>query len=121
MKKLKFIQLWWKTIYRMIKIQKVIRGFLYRKKLILNLDRTEELYYISSKLYIYIIKINCKRAFSAIVKRNKMNLIKITKSKKKYITTKTNSSNKFKKHISKNSSIGKNFGKTNSFNKIKRN
>ena len=116
-KKLKFIQLWWKTIYQMIKIQKVIRGFLYRKKLILNLDRTEKLYDISSKLCIYIRKIFCKRAFSAIVKSSKMKLIKITKSKK-YFYTKTNSSKKLKKHISKNSSIGKNIGKTNSINKF---
>ena len=117
MQKLKFIQIWWKTIYQMIKIQKVIRGFLYRKKLILNLDRTEKLYDISLKLCIYIRKIFCKRAFSAIVKSTKTNLIKITKSKK-YFSMKTNSNKKFKKNITKNNSIGKHIGKTNSKNKF---
>ena len=40
--KIKFIQLWWKTIFQIIKIQKHIRGFLYRQKLIEELDREEK-------------------------------------------------------------------------------
>ena len=41
LEKIKFIQLWWKTIFQIIKIQKHVRGFLYRQKLIEELDREE--------------------------------------------------------------------------------
>ena len=41
LEKTKFIQLWWKTIFQIIKIQKHLRGFLYRQKLIEELDKEE--------------------------------------------------------------------------------
>ena len=41
LEKINFIQLWWKTIFQIIKIQKNIRGFLYRQRLIEELDREE--------------------------------------------------------------------------------
>ena len=41
LEKIKFIQLWWKTIFQIIKIQKHLRGFLYRQRLIEELDREE--------------------------------------------------------------------------------
>ena len=42
LEKVKFIQLWWKTIFQIIKIQKHLRGFLYRQKLIEELDRLQK-------------------------------------------------------------------------------
>ena len=41
LEKINFIQLWWKTIFQIIKIQKNLRGFLYRQRLIEELDREE--------------------------------------------------------------------------------
>ena len=41
LEKIKFIQLWWKTIFQIIKIQKHLRGFLYRQRLIEELDKEE--------------------------------------------------------------------------------
>ena len=53
--KIKYIQIWWKTIYQIIKIQKYLRGYLYRIKLISLLDQREE--YIDKVLFlIKIIK-----------------------------------------------------------------
>ena len=40
--KVKFIQIWWKTIFQIIKIQKYLRGYLYRTKLISLLDKREK-------------------------------------------------------------------------------
>ena len=40
--KVKFIQIWWKTIFQIIKIQKYLRGYLYRIKLISILDQREK-------------------------------------------------------------------------------
>ena len=48
--KIKFIQIWWKTIFQVIKIQKYIRGYLYRIKLISSLEEKEG--YIDKVLYI---------------------------------------------------------------------
>ena len=41
LEKINFVQLWWKTIFQIIKIQKNVRGFLYRQRLIEELDREE--------------------------------------------------------------------------------
>ena len=41
LEKIKFIQIWWKTIYQVIKIQKYIRGYLFRIKLISSLEEKE--------------------------------------------------------------------------------
>ena len=41
LEKIKFIQLWWKTIFQIIKMQKHIRGFIYRQRLIEELDKEE--------------------------------------------------------------------------------
>ena len=53
--KTKFIQIWWKTIFQVIKIQKYIRGYIYRIKLISSLEEKED--YIDKVLYmVKIIK-----------------------------------------------------------------
>ena len=41
--KIKFLQLWWKTIFQIIKIQKYLRGFLYRIKLLKLLEFKEKI------------------------------------------------------------------------------
>ena len=43
MKKIAMIQEWWKTMFKIIKLQKNIRGFLFRKKLMNNLEHQEKL------------------------------------------------------------------------------
>ena len=40
--KVKFIQIWWKTIFQIIKIQKNLKGYLFRIKLIQTLDKREK-------------------------------------------------------------------------------
>ena len=42
-KKIELIQEWWKTIYKIIKIQKNLRGYFFRKKLMNNLEHQEKL------------------------------------------------------------------------------
>ena len=42
-KKIALIQEWWKTMFKIIKLQKNIRGFLFRKKLMNNLEHQEKL------------------------------------------------------------------------------
>ena len=42
-KKILLIQEWWKTMFKIIKLQKNVRGFLFRKKLMNNLEHQEKL------------------------------------------------------------------------------
>ena len=42
-KKIVLIQEWWKTMFKIIKLQKNVRGFLFRKKLMNNLEHQEKL------------------------------------------------------------------------------
>ena len=42
-KKIELIQQWWKTMHKIIKLQKNMRGFLFRKKLMNNLEHQEKL------------------------------------------------------------------------------
>ena len=43
-KKIIQIQDWWRTMYKIIKLQKNVRGFIFRKKLMNNLEHQERLY-----------------------------------------------------------------------------
>jgi len=43
-KKIGLIQQWWKAMFKIIKLQKNLRGFLFRKKLMNNLEHQEKLY-----------------------------------------------------------------------------
>ena len=43
--KISYMQLWWKTIFQIIKIQKYLRGFLYRVKLLKILENREKILY----------------------------------------------------------------------------
>lgn len=42
-RKIIIIQEWWKTMYKIIRLQKCIRGFLFRRKLMKNLEHQERL------------------------------------------------------------------------------
>ena len=42
-KKIALIQEWWKTMFKIIKLQKNVRGFLFRKKLMSKLEHQEKL------------------------------------------------------------------------------
>ena len=41
LKKIKSIQIWWKTIFQIIKLQKIIRGSLYRRKIFKKIKKQE--------------------------------------------------------------------------------
>ena len=43
-KKIILIQQWWRTMHKVIKLQKNLRGFIFRKKLMNNLEHQEKLY-----------------------------------------------------------------------------
>ena len=58
MKNLKFIQLWWKTIFQIIKIQKNIRAFLFRIKLMKYLDKSERIFNNTLTFFYYRKKFN---------------------------------------------------------------
>ena len=63
--KISYLQLWWKTIFQIIKIQKYLRGFLYRIKLLKLLELKEKIVYgiihlsksIKKNIYINLIKL----------------------------------------------------------------
>ena len=73
--KIKFIQIWWKTIFQIIKIQKYLRGYLYRIKLISILDQRE--------LYIDNV-LNLAKCFKKIFLYKYFNNLRIYKNYKKY-------------------------------------
>ena len=66
--KLKYIQLWWKEIYKIIKIQKNIRGFIYRNKLLEFLEKEEKIMLNIFFLYKTINRILIKNAIKKIRK-----------------------------------------------------
>ena len=65
LEKIKFIQLWWKTIFQIIKIQKYFRGFLYRQKLIEELDKEE----IAVDNLLFLIKCYKKIVYNLFIFR----------------------------------------------------
>ena len=67
LEKIKFIQLWWKTIFQIIKIQKHLRGFLYRQRLIEELDKEE----IAVDNLLFLIKSYKKIVFNIFIFRLK--------------------------------------------------
>ena len=112
--KVKFIQIWWKTIFQIIKIQKTIRGFLYRIKLISSLGQREEfidkviylvksvkrifLYRLLNKLVIYKPGIRYyflkwkESALKKVILKKMVNISLINKNKNNfYLTTRFNS------------------------------
>lgn len=87
--KIKYIQIWWKTIFQIIKIQKYLRGYLYRIKLISILDQRElyidkVLLLIKSLKKIFLTKfINCLYLYTIDYKKHCFRKwIEITNKKK---------------------------------------
>ena len=97
--KLIFLQIWWKTLFLIIKIQKNIRGYLFRLKLLIFLDKSEKLYDISLKFFFYIKKYICKRPFNIFI--NNLHNIK----SKNFLNFRKNKINNF---YQKNKTIKKN-------------
>ena len=64
--KLKIIQLWWKDINKIIKIQKYIRGFIFRNKLLEILEKEERAFYNILEFYKIIKKIFATHSFRKI-------------------------------------------------------
>ena len=90
--KVKFIQIWWKTIFQIIKIQKYLRGYLYRTKLISVLDKREK----------YIDKVlNINKCLKKIFLNQFINCLTSYESNKKYYFYKWNDINNRKKIIKK--------------------
>ena len=61
--KIKYIQVWWKTIFLIIKIQKFIRGALFRIKLVKVIQNKEKYFEKITNLVNKIKKIFCKNFF----------------------------------------------------------
>ena len=74
--KIGYLQLWWKTIFQIIKIQKYLRGFLYRVKLLRLLELKEKIVYGN----ILLSKLMKKKMFKVIIKSIKDKIFQ----KKKY-------------------------------------
>ena len=67
--KISYLQLWWKTIYQIIKIQKYLRGFLYRIKLLKLLELKEKIVYGTIQLSNFIKKIAYKKIISSVKRK----------------------------------------------------
>ena len=67
--KISYLQLWWKTIYQIIKIQKYLRGFLYRIKLLRLLELKEKIVYGTIQLSNFIKKIAYKNIMSSMKRK----------------------------------------------------
>ena len=108
--KIIYLQLWWKSIYQIIFLQKYIRGFLCRNKLLMILDREEKQFDYLSFLVKTFKKIVYNRIFliiSKIAQKNKnLNYPNTTQRKNKKL--RTNKSNSTLKGISINNNTNKN-------------
>ena len=64
--KISYLQLWWKTIFQIIKIQKYLRGFLYRIKLLKMLELKENIVYGVIRLEKIVKNHFCKNIIAFI-------------------------------------------------------
>ena len=108
-KNLKIIQLWWKNINKIIKIQKNVRGFIFRMKLLKMLEKEEK---ITSNLFVFYIIIR-KIINNCIIKKIKEYILSLKNEK---------NNNYIKKNIINNNKIiknsrEKNINKNNKLNK----
>ena len=73
--KISYLQLWWKTIFQIIKIQKYLRGFLYRVKLLKILENREKIVYgtiqITKVLKVLMYKKVIKKMQNRIFEKQK--------------------------------------------------
>ena len=112
--KVKSIQLWWKSINKIIKIQKNIRGFIFRNKLLDDLEKEEKIYsniaalYKSIRKLIIIFVINKINKYSLNLKLKNNYYLKYNLNKNKKIL-KTLNENDIKNKYNKEKIIIKNF------------
>ena len=87
LEKICYLQLWWKTIFQIIKIQKYLRGFLYRIKLLRLLELKEKMVYgmiqLSKSLKLII--------YNVFIKQLEKHELNILLNKKKNYFNKWNS------------------------------
>ena len=87
LEKICYLQLWWKTIFQIIKIQKYLRGFLYRIKLLKLLELKEKMVYgmiqLSKSLRLII--------YNVFIKQMEQQKLNILLNKKKNYFNKWNS------------------------------
>ena len=109
LKKIIFIQQWWKTTYKVIYIQKCLRGFFSRKRI------TNLLYFIKCliKLLFKLVINNIKYSINSKVKNNKKANTHIPNNNYKKISN--NNNQKFNK-VGSNIKVNKNNNKTNNNN-----
>lgn len=88
LEKIKYLQLWWKTIYHIIKVQKYIRGLLQRVKL-------NKLKQLNGKIYLFSkpIKRIIYKFVMENIKNNCKKKIKVTSPQKKKNKAKSNNIN----------------------------
>ena len=103
-KKLKIIQLWWKDINKIIKIQKNFRGFIFRNKLLEILEKEEKL---TSSLFVFYIIIR-KIIISHIIKKIKQYILYL-KNEKNNNYTKYNFINRKLIKKTKENNLNKNY------------
>ena len=105
LKKIIFIQQWWKTTYKVIYIQKCLRGFFSRKRI------TNLLYFIKCliKLLFKLLINNIKQNINSKVKNKKLTYTNIANNNSKKIN---NNNQKFNK-ICSNIKVNKNNNKSN--------
>ena len=99
--RIKYLQLWWKTIFQIIKIQKYIRGYLRRTKLLkiftFELKINSGIVLLSQAIKYYIYKI-LKENIKTFCKRK----IKLESPRKKFSKMKNNKPMEFRKSNNNN-------------------
>ena len=104
LERIKYLQLWWKTIFQIIKIQKYLRGFLHRVKLS-NLLKIKDKINIGIKHISKLFKVITYKTFIGLIKNNfKKRIINESTIKGEFNqkNNKINCSLEFRKNINDN-------------------
>ena len=104
LERIKYLQLWWKTIFQIIKIQKYLRGFLHRVKLS-NLLKIKDKINIGIKHISKLFKVITYKTFIGLIKNNfKKRIINESSIKGEFNqkNNKMNCSLEFRKNINDN-------------------
>jgi hypothetical protein len=104
LERIKYLQLWWKTIFQIIKIQKYLRGFLHRVKLS-NLLKIKDKINIGIKHISKLFKVITYKTFIGLIKNNfKKRIINesLIKGEFNQKNNKMNCSLEFRKNINDN-------------------
>lgn len=117
LKKIIFIQQWWRTTYKVIYIQKCLRGFFSRKRI------TNLLYFIKCliKLLFKLLICNIKQNINSKVKNNKLANTHIANNNFKKINNHNQKSNKIGSNIKVNKNNNKSSNNNNNSNGVSKN